>query len=666
MRRKPFGVVVCVVFCLFVTLALCNRSGSQQQADKQSAVNPLVRVLQAKGVLTAEEVAQISQASSAADADRRLAKLLLTKGVISQSDYDQTVSAPGVMNASAPAASSPTAIAAVYRVPVNNSSTLAATPAPTPGPAAAASAAADPSADQGSGPAVIPALMPVRTLPVGALPREAGNIGFKLGSVRVTPYGFLKMTFVHDSSSPQGDDFPLPGFIAADTGPNYGAEFHVKARASRFGTTIEWLDPSTKFTITGKFEADFEGNFSRADNRNLSAARSSMLGIRLAYGRIDYKASDSNSFDFLFGQDWSPFGSSTLPNLLETTGYGIGFGNLYERVPQLRGGWTHNFGGFQLMPEVAMTFPLFGDVPGNLSNAAGVVTTPGVTNQLGYGERDGSDSGMPGVEGRIVGQWQLDHAPGVPPAQIIFSGEHQERTALVLASAVPTLAAASPLGAGFFKAAFPHGASVSSNSDAWSGEFQLPTRFATLVGKYYSGSDLRFFFAGQIDSFYTDTGGLTNLQPGVVTVDGNTSMIFATNSACTVPTPTCVAVVAPERPVRARGGFGQLGLPISRWFNANPQGRNAGWSLYLYSGVDFARASDVRRLSPAGGRHKGQLNAATIYYKLNNWVTFAFEQSLYETYATTNAAGAYTTLSNGVPARLWRDLRSEGGTIFTF
>jgi len=652
MKGRPFGVVVCVMFCLFITLVLCNRSAAQQPAENQSAGNPLVRVLQAKGILTAEEVAQISQAPSAADADRRLAKLLLMKGVISQSDYDQTVSAPGMMNASAPAASSPTAIAAVYRVPVSNGPNVTTMSTAAPDPAAAA---ANPPAEQG-GPTVVPALAPVRTLPVGPLPREAGTIGFKLGSVRVTPYGFLKMTALHDSSSPNGDDFPLPGFIATDTGPNDGAEFHLKARSSRIGTTIEWLDPSSTVTITGKFEADFEGNFSRADNRNLSSARSNMLGIRLAYARIDYKASDSDSFELLAGQDWSPFGSSTLPSLLETTGLAIGFGNLYERVPQIRGGWTHNFGSFQLMPEVAMTFPLFGDVP----------SAANVSQQLGYGERDGADSNQPGVEGRLVGQWQLDHAPGVAPAQIIFSGERQKRSALVLASAVPTLAATNPLGADFFKAAFPNGASASSISAAWDAEFQLPTRFATLVGKYYNGSDLRFFFAGQIDSFYTDEGGLTNIQPAVASVDGNTNLLFATTGACTVPTPTCIATVAAERSVRSQGGFLNLGLPLSRWFNANPQGRNAGWSLYLYSGVDFAKARDVRRLSPAGGRHEGRLDAVTLNYKLNSWVTFSFEQSLYETYALPNGAGVYTTLNNGLPACVWRDLRSEGGTIFTF
>src|SRR2546430_13032393 len=93
MRRKS------VVVCLLVTLALCDRSWAQRPAEGKSVVNPLVRVLQAKGILTAEEVAQISQASSANDAER-LAKLLLMKGVISQADYDQAVGTPGMINAS--------------------------------------------------------------------------------------------------------------------------------------------------------------------------------------------------------------------------------------------------------------------------------------------------------------------------------------------------------------------------------------------------------------------------------------------------------------------------------------------------------------------------------------------------------------------------------------
>jgi hypothetical protein len=648
MKWKPFGVLVCAA-CLLSIFVLCDRSMAQQPADTKPAVNPLVRVLQAKGILTAEEVAQISQASSAIDADQRLAKLLLMKGVISQADYDQTVSAMGMMNASGANVSNTTATAAVYRVPASTGATVAsvsnaAAPAGLPSDQAAS-----------TGPLFIPAITPVRTLPVGPLPRETGNIGFKIGSVRVTPYGFIKATAIHDSSSPNGDDFPLPGFIAADTGPNGAPEFHVKARSSRIGTNLEWLDPSSNFTITGKFEADFEGNFSRADNRNISTARSSMLGIRLAFARIDYKFSDTDSVNLVFGQDWTPFASSTLPNLLETTGLGLAFGTLYERAPQMRAGWTHDFGGFKLMPEVAMVFPLFGDDP----------SAANLANQLGYGERQGSDSDHPGVEARIVGQFQLDHAPGVAPAQLILSGEHQQRTAVVLASAVPALAATNPLGVDFFKDAFPHGATVSSDSNGWTGEFQLPTRYATLIGKFYSGSDLRFFFAGQFFSNFTDEFGLTNIQPGVTSVDGASSVIFATNSACTVPTPACTAVIAPERPVRAEGGFVNLGLPLSRIFGADPQGRNMGWSVYFHYGVDFAKDRDLMRFSPDGNRHKSPMYAATLYYKLNNWVTFAFEQSLYETDAIPGPTGILP-LFNGIPSRTWRDLRSEGGTIFTF
>jgi len=45
-------------------------------------------------------------------------------------------------------------------------------------------------------------------------------------------------------------------------------------------------------TVTGKFEMDFEGNFNRSDNRNLSSIRSYNPSIRLAYGRIDWRVNE--------------------------------------------------------------------------------------------------------------------------------------------------------------------------------------------------------------------------------------------------------------------------------------------------------------------------------------------------------------------------------------
>jgi hypothetical protein len=90
--------------------------------------------------------------------------------------------------------------------------------------------------------------------------------------------------------------------------------------------------------------------------------------------------------------------------------------------------------------------------------------------------------------------------------------------------------------------------------------------------------------------------------------------------------------------------------------------------LYLHYGLDEARARDVARVNTAAGsRVRGDLGAATLYYKLNNWVTFALEESLYRTRAIGRLSdGQLTTLYRGLPARETHDIRSEFGTIFTF
>lgn len=639
LSTKSFRAVMLLMPLLF-TFAWCSRGLAQQQPENSPAVNPLVRLLQAKGILTGEEVAQINQASSPADVDQRLASLLLSKGIISQSDYDQAFSGAKVSSVSAPASSRAAVIPAVYRTPVN---------VPTGLPPAANSAPAStspPNPAPSDAPAVIPAIAPLRNLPVGGLPREGLKPAFSIGSLHVTPYGAIKATFVHDSSSPGADDFPLPGF-ATDTGPQGAPEFHLKARSTRFGANFEWLDPSPKLTITGKIEADFEGDFTRVDNRNLSSLRSSGPSIRLAYARLDYKLNDKDTLSALFGQDWTPFTSSTLPTFVESMLSGGGFGTTWERQPQMRFGWTHDFGSFKLMPEVAAVVPASGNVP----------SAANLSNQLGYGERQGPDSARPSVQGRIVAQFQFDHAPGVAPAQIIFSGEQGERKAIVTAAGVPALPASDPRGVDFFKNAFPQGATVTSTTNGWTGEFQLPTRYFTLIGKYYTGSDLRWFFGGQFFSNYNDTAGLTG-NATVASIDGGSNVVFGSDASGN-------PVVAPQRPVRAAGGFVNLGLPLSRIFGADPQGRNMGWSLYLHYGSDFAKARDVQRFNTAGARHKSSLYAGSLFYKLNNWVTFAFEQGLYETDALPSATGALP-LFRGIPSRTWRDLRSEGGTIFTF
>ena len=639
MRNAILRKVLHIMLAVFAALVLAGTVLAQQQNDRKPASNLLVRVLQAKGILTDDEAAMVSQASTADEAEGRLARLLLSKGIITQADYDQTVGS-AVVQASADGAARARIVPAVLRLPASSGGSVASP---------------DAQAAQKPAPApVIPAVAPIRVFPVDPPKREGLVPDLKVGPVRLKPYGFFKTSVVWDSSSPKGDDFPLPGFIAPglggsfDTGPDSVNEFHLKARAMRLGGNFEWVDPSPKVAITGRFEFDFEGNFSRASNRNISTIRSSMAGIRLAWARVDYAASEHVGIHALFGQDWTPFASSTLPSLLETTGLGVGFGTLYERAPQARFGFTYNAGGsrsVKFQPEVAVVLPSYGNLPSDLNL------------QLGFGERQGVDSGRPEVQGRIVAQFQLDPAKGVAPAQIIFSGMQGERRVIVRAADVPAA----------FQSAFPNGASARSSRSGYTAEAQLPTRYATLIAKYYNGEDLRFYFGGQLFLPFNDTTGLTGPFPtAVANIDGSGPTVqFATNASG-------APVVVPQRPVRSSGGFVNLGLPLSRIFGADSSGRNNAWTLYLHYGIDFAKARDVRKFTAAGtgNRVKSDLAAAQLAYKLNNWVTFAVEQSLYRTRAVTGTTPAGATillpLFRGNRAREEHDLRFEFGTIFTF
>jgi hypothetical protein len=325
--------------------------------------------------------------------------------------------------------------------------------------------------------------------------------------------------------------------------------------------------------------------------------------------------------------------------MIENTNFGgIGFGAIYQRVPQTRFGFSYDVGGarsVKIAPEFAIVFPAFGNEPAN------------VADQLGYGERQGADSSRPGLQGRFVLQWQLDRAAGVLPAEFIVSLERARRTAIVTAANVPAQ----------FKAAFPSGVEVSSDSNAYSVELQLPTRFVTLSGKYYSGSDLRFFLGGQLLSNFNDTSGLTSTA-SAPSIDGASTVVFGLLNG--------VPSIAPQRPVRGQGGFVQLGFPLSRLFSADPKGRNAGWSAYLYYGFDEALARDARRFSPVRGR--SDLFSANLQYKLNSWVTFAFEQGYYRTRAANRSVLDFggLPLFRGIPSYTSHNVRSEFATIFTF
>jgi len=583
--------------------------------------DPLLRLLISKGLLTTDEAETVISYGSTARQRDRLAILLKDKGLISTAEFDALrLDAPASFDTDSNAVR---VIAASSSSNGSNGSNAPSATAHKPAPA----------------PSVIAAVAPIRLLPIEPQAREGLIPDLKLGSgARVKPYGYFKTSIIHDSSSPLGNDFPLP-LLAADTGPGGSPEFHLKARALRLGVNFEWLDPAPKTVVTGRLEFDFEGDFTRVNNRNVSSIRSSQPSLRLAWARIDRLFNDKFTGFVLFGQDWSPFASSTLPNMIENTNFGgIGFGAIYQRVPQTRFGISYNLGGarsVKIAPEFAIVFPAFGNLPAN------------VADQLGYGERQGADSNRPGLQGRFLLQWQLDRAAGVVPAEFIVSYEHARRTAIVTAANVPAP----------FRSAFPSGAEVNSDSNAYSVELQLPTRFITLSGKYYSGSDLRFFLGGQLLSNFNDTAGLTATATAP-SIDGASTVVFGLLNG--------VPSIAPQRPVRGQGGFVQLGFPLSRLAHADAKGRNAGWTAYLYYGFDEALPQDARRFAPVRGR--SDLFSGNVQYKMNPWVTFAFEQGYYRTRAANRSALDFggLPLFRGIPSYTSHNVRSEFAAVFTF
>jgi hypothetical protein len=636
-------------------------------------VTALLGVLVKKGVLGAAEADAIRNAAPEAEF-QLLVEVLSRKGVLSAAD----LSATGTPAAQPPAPEAPVEAGESGSSSSREAADASPEPQPqtqpqTPIPSRVAGELPPPP------PSVVGAVIPVRVFPIDA-PKTGGLAGIKAGPITLAPYGFIKSTFVHDSSDPNGDDFPFPGiWLTAgpnstfNTGPTKDPEVHVKARSTRFGLNVEWPDMSKNLTLTGKIEGDFEGNFSEVDNRDVSSIRSNEPQLRLAYVRLDYHASDTFDVFFLGGQDWTLFGSGALENIVETTFNGAFWGNIWERSPQMRGGfiWTldkqHHV---NLEPQFGIMMPSTGQIL--------KLGLSGLAGQLGEGEREGADSDRPEWEGRVALSYQLDPAKGVAPAQIALAGFHSRRTSIVPNSSYVCDGGANVLACSL-ESAFPNG--FQASSPQWGGQIvaQIPTRWFTLVATGYRGGDLRFYFGGQINTFATDVARLTAVSGPYVAADGGPlvaaggAVLGCTAALVGGACPSGDAVVAPQRPIRSFGGFVQLGLPLSRWFNADPKGHNAGWQLLFTIGKDQVNDHDLNNPGyvaayNGGGTAPlpmlmGKTAIGTVYYKFNNWCQFAFEQSVY---ATRMKDGLTIYTIAGQPSNEWQDHRSEFGPIFTF
>jgi hypothetical protein len=645
-------------------------SPSLSPAATNVNVTALLGVLVMKGVLAPAEANAIRNAAPDTEF-QLLVEALSRKGVLSAADLSAAAKPTAQPAAPATASVAPAETASAALSSSEASPQQPQTQPQPPYPSRVAGELKPPPAS------VAVAIAPVRVFPVDA-PKTGALAGIKAGPITLAPYGFIKATVIHDSSDPDGDDFPFPGIwlnaggnSTFNTGPTADPEVHVKARSTRFGLNIEWPDVSKNLTLTGKIEGDFEGNFSEVDNRDVTSIRNPEPQMRLAFVRLDYHASENTDFFFVGGQDWTLFGSGALMNIVETTFNGAFWGNIYTRSPQLRVGAIETLDKehhVNLEGQFGVMMPSSGQIL-KLGTDAG----NGLAAQLGQGEREGADSDRPELEGRAALSYQVDKAAGVAPAQIALAGFHSRRTSIVPNSSYCTIAtsctSSETLMPANYAAAFPNGFQASSTM--WGGQIvaQIPTRWFTLVATAYRGGDLRFYLGGQLNTFATDTGGLTNVVGPFETADGGPlaaagGAVLGTNSAGQV-------MVAPQRPIRAFGGFIQLGLPLSRWFNADPKGHNAGWQLHFTVGKDQVNDRDLNNPGFINSANivaplpllMGKSAIATLYYKVNTWATFAFEQSVYATRAEDHIP-LYTI--DGVGSNEWQDHRTEFGPIFTF
>jgi len=198
-------------------------------------VMALLGVLVMKGVLAPTEANAIREAAPTAQFEA-LVQMLSQKGLVSAQDLSVITAVPGTMALATQSA---------------------------------------PGQQKPAEPPIIPAVMPLRVLPID-VPKQDGMIpDIRLGSgAKLKLYGFYKSTVATDTASSGGptfgsQDWPLP-LLLADTGPTSDPQIHIKARGFRIGAQTEWVPKGSDFTLTGRVEGDFEGDYTDVNNRNIS------------------------------------------------------------------------------------------------------------------------------------------------------------------------------------------------------------------------------------------------------------------------------------------------------------------------------------------------------------------------------------------------------------
>ena len=190
---------------------------------------------------------------------------------------------------------------------------------------------------------------------------------------------------------------------------------------------------------------------------------------------------------------------------------------------------------------------------------------------------------------------------------------------------------------------------------------------------------MRFFFGGQLNDVYNNLNGMFEVGNGI-SFSGRTILAGCTGGSLDENSGTaaygyktiydCPASssvqMANLEPSGGSGGFAELSFPLSRIFNANPEGHNSGWVLHVQYGTDRAKYSDSQHGNFLG---RTDLDTASLTYRLNKWVTFVHEASYITTF-TANAQSAsgfkrHPIVFAGKDVYQAHDWRNEFGPVFT-
>jgi hypothetical protein len=365
------------IVLLFILVVSATQVFAQQ--DSSSLKTPLIRLLQSKGIITEQEAVMVTEASSPAEAEHRLAELLLAKGILTRQEYDQALASFPMTAADS---SSPRAIVAGAHI-----------------------ANAEP---------VKPARPAAETVAkeTGAPQSQAQGEVTTTSKLPLKIYGSILFNANYVDRGANTIDIPLFPQKRTVSEDQDHQNFNATVRQTRFGLRYEG-NIFNDAKLTGVFEFDLLGGKPAFAN----GVNFDIFRLRLAYGRVDWK---KNSLEA--GQDWAVF-SPLNPTSLAS--YAIPAfstsGNLWIRMPQIR--YEHREGDkSKFIFTTALLDPNAGDSVGNpavrLIGLGERGSLPAFEMRLGFTRSTHGKESSAGVSGHYS---RLLGVPGNPTGTTVRS-----------------------------------------------------------------------------------------------------------------------------------------------------------------------------------------------------------------------------------------------------